>query len=943
MPDAVAAPPAAHLVPPDGSRRLARPRLHHRLDALRRGGARAVWLEAHTGGGKSTLAASYLQHTAAGCWLRLDEGDRDPAALSAHLAEALAQAGGGAAWPRLTREELLRPGLHLRRCARTLFGALPACAVVVLDDLHTVGEQAAAWLPAFIDELRQGQGLLLLSQHAPPMELAGPLAQGTLARLDAAALAFNLGETADWLARQGRSADAPTVFEHSAGWPLAVALLASADTGAARLHDLLAARVWAGADAATRSALATAAWRPRVGPADVGAEGFERLLDMARHGWPLDTDVPAQQPAGIRLHPLLRDHVRAQERAALAPAALAARLAQHALALQERGDAEAALPLWLEAAAVDPGAAAAADALLCELAPQWLAACRHAGLRDAIARLPEAARSAALWWWLAQAELPRSPAAARRYCDRALAILPRGADALARQCHALAVATHFQSFDDTRPLAARVAALDALGVRPDACDVADGAQAALSVAVWSALFLRQPTHPACAAWHERVRALLHEAVDPNLRLRAAMLLAKEGWYTGEHAAVAALGPLVQPLLDRPGVTPYARLLWGLMRQYAAWASGDWAAGLAATDEALADARASGITLLDQHLRAHGACFASVSGDDARSRGWLDDLAAHADTSRHMETWHQMTVRGWIALRSGDAAAADAAAQVAIEAATAMGPSPHAMALAVRCHALQALGDAAALQRAQRELQALADATGNRLARLHLRLLHARSSQSVGDHGGTRLNLRHALVLVRGGALWAPFGLEPRALAQLLAEAAVADVERNAAQRLARTLRLEPPPQAGEHWPWPVRVRTCGRFEIEVEGRVLGTDGKQQKRPLELLQALIAQGGSASAERLADLLWPEGDGDRALAAFEVALRRLRLLLGQSDALMLRAGQLRLDPARVWVDVLAPAPPAASHHEAFLPDQGAAWALAARERLARGATLVSAEAR
>ncbi|WP_341889828.1 hypothetical protein, partial [Variovorax sp. YR752] len=81
------------------------------------------------------------------------------------------------------------------------------------------------------------------------------------------------------------------------------------------------------------------------------------------------------------------------------------------------------------------------------------------------------------------------------------------------------------------------------------------------------------------------------------------------------------------------------------------------------------------------------------------------------------------------------------------------------------------------------------------------------------------------------------------------------------------------------------------------------------------------------------LWPESDGDLAMDAFEVALRRLRQLLGRPDALRLAGGILWLDRDLVWVDALAPG---AHAHHAFLPDQDAAWAHAAR---ARGAGRVS----
>jgi DNA-binding SARP family transcriptional activator len=76
----------------------------------------------------------------------------------------------------------------------------------------------------------------------------------------------------------------------------------------------------------------------------------------------------------------------------------------------------------------------------------------------------------------------------------------------------------------------------------------------------------------------------------------------------------------------------------------------------------------------------------------------------------------------------------------------------------------------------------------------------------------------------------------------------------------------------------------------------------QQKPLALLKALIALGGrGVPEERLAELLWPEADGDLAHHSFEVALSRLRKLLGNEEALVLKEGHLSLSNRQCWVDV------------------------------------------
>lgn len=933
-------PAPAHVVAPDVSRRLQRPRLLRRL-AHAFGSCGALWLAAPPGSGKTTLAAAHaaVQAGAARCtlWLRVDASDADAASLHLHLREALAQACGAAAaaaMPAPTPPQAASPAHLLRHLARALFAALPAGALVVLDELQAIGDAdaIAAAAAALVDERRSGQSLLLLSHEGPQAALSRALAAGQLAEFDARELAFDADETAAWLAHCSAADASPhqaeALHQRSLGWPAAVALLMQA-RGERRLQALIEEAIWPLIPAPSQAALQSTAWLPVLDGDDADAALLDELAQRA-----LLVERLVDAPPRWRVHGLLREFLQQRETRALAPEALAQRQAAAARRLSERGDADAALGAWCAAGRSDERCWPELDRWLCSIAPAWLAASRHAALRSAALAVPAAQRSALLWLRLAQAESLRDPAAGRTCADEALQRLPEGEVALRQQCHALAIASHFQAFDDTRPLAARVAALQALQPGAERTDAAPAQQATLAVAVWSALFLRDPAHPACATWHERVRALMHEDVDPNLKVRAAMLLAKQAWYLGRMADVRTLPEQARAELARPGAAPYARLLWGLLRQYGAWSEGDWQAGREATQEALSLAEDSGIHLLDQHLRLHGACFAALQGDGDAAQAQLDAVAARADASRRMEAWHHFSVRGWLALWRGDAANAEAALSVAVEAGRAMGPAPQAMALAARAHALQSLGEVAALRTARRELTALEAQGGNPLAAMHALLLDAQTALSMGDRDGALSRTGRALAQARIHGLAAWFGAAPRSLADLLWLALDNDVEPATAARIARTMRLAAPAGAGQAWPWAVRVHTLGRFEIEGEGVAPAGSGKQRKRPIELLQALIALGGRASAQRLADLLWPDSEGDLAMDAFEVALRRLRQLLGRPEALRLAGGILWLDRELVWVDALAPG---ARAHHAFLPDQDAAWAHAARERGAGRVTL------
>jgi hypothetical protein len=142
------------------------------------------------------------------------------------------------------------------------------------------------------------------------------------------------------------------------------------------------------------------------------------------------------------------------------------------------------------------------------------------------------------------------------------------------------------------------------------------------------------------------------------------------------------------------------------------------------------------------------------------------------------------------------------------------------------------------------------------------------------------------------------------IAELAALALDADIEVDYVQRLIRERHLVPtePPVHVETWPWPVKIFTLGRFDVLTDDRPVRFPGKAQKKPLALLRALVALGGqNVSEERVAEVLWPDAEGDAAHQALSVTLHRLRRLLGHDRAVSRNDGRLSLDPAHCWVDV------------------------------------------
>lgn len=100
---------------------------------------------------------------------------------------------------------------------------------------------------------------------------------------------------------------------------------------------------------------------------------------------------------------------------------------------------------------------------------------------------------------------------------------------------------------------------------------------------------------------------------------------------------------------------------------------------------------------------------------------------------------------------------------------------------------------------------------------------------------------------------------------------------------------------------PVRIRTLGRFSIQLHSRAVELPQPRQQKPYTLLQALIACGGrDVHSEILAQLVWPDSDGDSAQNSFDVTLHRLRRRFPIDDLFVLRDRRLSLNSRTVWVD-------------------------------------------
>ena len=193
------------------------------------------------------------------------------------------------------------------------------------------------------------------------------------------------------------------------------------------------------------------------------------------------------------------------------------------------------------------------------------------------------------------------------------------------------------------------------------------------------------------------------------------------------------------------------------------------------------------------------------------------------------------------------------------------------------------------------------------ARLECLSLLARliAADRVGPWDAThQADLAHAIRLLRELEWPNTLPSLPGHVARLFVRALGTGVEIEWVRAAIRTRNMPAPPQAPESWPWAVRVRAFGGFDVSTDGRRLHDGRKAASKPLELLRLLAAHGNAAvRVDLIAENLWPRDGREGRQKAFDVTIARLRRLLNCDAAVIVYDHRARLNGETVWTDVQA----------------------------------------
>ncbi len=484
----------------------------------------------------------------------------------------------------------------------------------------------------------------------------------------------------------------------------------------------------------------------------------------------------------------------------------------------------------------------------------------------------------------------------------------------------------------------------------------------LAACLFSALFFRLPDHPQLVEWAERARESL-DALPHAPRLTLARRLLHYNIFFGRPARNALLmDSLHVQGMDRVR-TPATQIQWKLLQALHQNSLGTHADCLATVHRAQELSRRHDIQQWSTMLRAlEVSASLGLSDWDAARRAWE---APHPEKTYHglLGTAHLHQLGARMALAGGDPALAQEHAEAALHATTRAGaPLFHALACLTAAEVHLERGASEAAGPMLQEAEQIACVTGSAELACLGTLARAWCTLQLDAHNHSDDDLRIGFSLAARHGYKNFSWWSPRMMEMLCVKALENGIETGYVRELVQTHRLAPSstPMHVEMWPWPVKIYTLGRFTVLTDNQPARAGRKAQHKPLELLKALIAQGGrEVSEDTLTAALWPDTEGDTARQAFDTTLHRLRRLLGNDRAIVLHDRRLSLDNRLCWVDTWAferllsetetlLANPSADpngaalanigervqslYHGAFLgKESGASWSISLRERL------------
>jgi len=600
-------------------------------------------------------------------------------------------------------------------------------------------------------------------------------------------------------------------------------------------------------------------------------------------------------------HPLFRDFLLSRARETFLPETLSVLLGRAALLLEEAGETEAAALLFRDGSHWD-----GLIRLILKHAPLMVAQGRNHTVIEWINSIPREVLENTSWllYWMGECKLYFDPSQSRPYYEKAFDKFrseENGAGTFLAWSRV--IDSILLDFSDFKQFDKWISIFEEL-IHDFEEFSSKAIDARVAKSMFIALAFRQPEHPEIEKWSERTFSSLEDNTNVSAKVSTLFRQVLYRMFTGDFDKMMLPITLLRQLGQSRDASPPAQIAAKLAEAWYYRITGFHEKCLNIIHDGLELSEKSGVHLMDNVFLTHGVLSALSKNDTATVENFLEKMESYLSRLHPWGKFIYHYLRTREALVQGDIKQASVHSELSLKFGTDSGCHLTLwMCHVTEAHVMHRLGKD---REAQDHLSHALNISQRKLGEYMVLMAEALFALDRGEEASGLASLRKALAIGREGKYPDPHVDQPSAMARLCEKALEAGIEVEYVQELIRRRNLIPEelPIHLEHWPWPLKVFTLGRFAILRDGEPLQFTRKVQQKPLSLLKALIAFGGKGVREdQIEDALWPDADGDTAHQSFEIALHRLRQLIGHPEAIQLREGCLTLDPKYCWIDVWA----------------------------------------
>ena len=887
----------------------------------------SVWLQAPPGAGKTTLLSSYLeQNGGSNLWFQVDERDADLASFFHHLGLAVeAVTPDQPPMPNLTAEFALGLPAFTTNFFEQVAHRLPHPITITLDNYQLLPEETPihSLLAAVVEGFSGLITLYFASREKPPAAFARLRANSYMALLDMDDLRLTEKEVRAVLKARGvkqAKEYATQLHELTSGWAAGVSLVVEqggkpalepgklSNSTQQALFDYFAYEIFYKLAPEIQESLLLSSFLPRMVESVVvklaGKDAIDILHQMNSANYFIDLRENRGETE-YEFHALFRQFLQEQAGKTFSLEKKREIQKSAALLLQENGSTEDAMDLLLDSESWEEAAM-----VIVTNTQSYISQGRYALLADWFSRIPKPVIESNPWLLACYAKQlqPINPDESLKAFEKSYFAFKSVGERSGMFLSWCGICeTIFHGFNDFRPYEKWVNEMESV-LQEDSSFPSEQIELMVGVSFLTACTYSNSSRRMMDQWVTRLDQLSLDEADKNYRILACYFLALWKIWLGQFPEAQVILDRVKQWRRQDTISPLLELMCLMNDACFASLVGYVDESIELVEKAVRLADKSGVQILTPLLYQHAAT-AAISDDRLELSGeYLHKAEKAFRLKRSLDEYLQLYWTSVKGLAEGNFVAyipmLNSTKDLVKERNTAFGQELINLLLA---EMYLELGDFEKSKESILLVDESNSVIGSDYVNIVARMVETRLALALGNKEKALEQLSLMMSIGSKRQIYNTFMWRRPVISDLCALALENDIEPAYVTTLVKRRNLRPsnPPLLTQNWPWPVKIRTLGCFEVLVDSKPVSFVGKSQKKPMELLKVLISLGGvNVPVVKITDLLWPDSEGDSAYNTFSSTLHRLRKLFGSAeDALLLSDGKLSFDDRVCWLDIWA----------------------------------------